>query len=191
MTDFYKSNPQFFVGVDCVIFGLNKGELSILLAKRNFEPEKGKWSLMGGFVQEGESVDDAAKRVLLELTGLNDVYMEQVGAFGAVDRDPGERVISVAYYALINFDEYDRIRVMEHNAQWISIHEMPQLGFELQSLYETILGENIDKRNFRKRIAENCCIEKTDQIDKTSSRRGASLYKFNDRAYRRDPKFKI
>lgn len=78
MTDFYKSNPQFFVGVDCVIFGLNKGELSILLAKRNFEPEKGKWSLMGGFVQEGESVDDAAKRVLLELTGLNDVYMEQV-----------------------------------------------------------------------------------------------------------------
>ena len=151
--------------------------------------------------------------------------MEQVGAFGAVDRDPGERVISVAYYALINFDEYDRIRVMEHNAQWISIHEMPQLGFDhpgriekarelirrklthepigfnllpklftltqLQSLYETILGENIDKRNFRKRIAENCCIEKTDQIDKTSSRRGASLYKFNDRAYRRDPKFKI
>ena len=225
MTVFYKSNPQFFVGVDCVIFGLNKGELSILLAKRNFEPEKGKWSLMGGFVQEGESVDDAAKRVLLELTGLNDVYMEQVGAFGAVDRDPGERVISVAYYALINFDEYDRIRVMEHNAQWISIHEMPQLGFDhpsmiekarelirrklthepigfnllpklftltqLQSLYETILGENIDKRNFRKRIAENCCIEKTDQIDKTSSRRGASLYKFNDRAYRRDPKFKI
>lgn len=225
MTDFYKSNPQFIVGVDCVIFGLNKGELSILLAKRNFEPEKGKWSLMGGFVQEGESVDDAAKRVLLELTGLNDVYMEQVGAFGAVDRDPGERVISVAYYALINFDEYDRIRVMEHNAQWISIHEMPQLGFDhpsmiekarelirrklthepigfnllpklftltqLQSLYETILGENIDKRNFRKRIAENCCIEKTDQIDKTSSRRGASLYKFNDRAYRRDPKFKI
>lgn len=62
---------------------------------------------------------------------------------------------------------------------------------QLQSLYETILGENIDKRNFRKRIAENCCIEKTDQIDKTSSRRGASLYKFNDRAYRRDPKFKI
>lgn len=225
MTDFYISNPQFFVGVDCVIFGLNKGELSILLAKRNFEPEKGKWSLMGGFVQEGESVDDAAKRVLLELTGLNDVYMEQVGAFGAVDRDPGERVISVAYYALINFDEYDRIRVMEHNAQWISIHEMPQLGFDhpsmiekarelirrklthepigfnllpklftltqLQSRYETILGENIVKRNFRKRIAENCCIEKTDQIDKTSSRRGASLYKFNDRAYRRDPKFKI
>lgn len=223
--NFYSENPRFYIAVDCIIFGLVEGRLCLLLTKRDFEPEKGKWSVMGGFVQEGESVDDAAKRVLLELTGLNDVYMEQVGAFGAVDRDPGERVISVAYYALINFDEYDRIRVMEHNAQWISIHEMPQLGFDhpsmiekarelirrklthepigfnllpklftltqLQSLYETILGENIDKRNFRKRIAENCCIEKTDQIDKTSSRRGASLYKFNDRAYRRDPKFKI
>ncbi len=225
MTEFYKNNPRFYVGVDCIIFGLNKGELSILLAKRQFEPEKGKWSLMGGFVKDGESVDDAAKRVLHELTGLENVYMEQVGAFGEVDRDPGERVVSVAYYALINFDEYDRLRVMEHNAQWISIKEMPPLSFDhpqmiekarelmrqkvsrepigfnllprlftltqLQSLYETILGESVDKRNFRKRISEMDCIEKTDQIDKTGSRRGAALYKFNDRAYRRDPKFKI
>ena len=67
----------------------------------------GEWSLMGGFVQNNESVDDAAKRVLHELTGLENVYMEQVGAFGAIDRDPGERVISVAYYALININEYD------------------------------------------------------------------------------------
>ena len=65
MTDFYKSNPQFFVGVDCVIFGLNKGELSILLAKRNFEPEKGKWSLMGGFVQEGGGVVEPAARAAM------------------------------------------------------------------------------------------------------------------------------
>lgn len=225
MTEFYKNNPRFFVGVDCIIFGLNKGELSILLAKRQFEPEKGKWSLMGGFVKDGESVDNAAKRVLEELTGLNNVYMEQVGAFGEVDRDPGERVVSVAYYALINFDEYDRIKVMEHNAQWISIKDMPPLSFDhpqmiakarelmrqkvsrepigfnllpklftltqLQSLYETILGEPVDKRNFRKRIAEMDCIEKTDQIDKTGSRRGAALYKFNDRTYQHDLKFKI
>ena len=151
--------------------------------------------------------------------------MEQVGAFGEVDRDPGERVVSVAYYALINFDEYDRLKVMEHNAQWISINDMPLLGFDhpqmiekarelmrqkvshepigfnllpklftltqLQGLYETILGEPIDKRNFRKRISEMNCIEKTDQIDKTRSRRGAALYKFNDRTYRRDQKFRI
>lgn len=125
MTEFYKNYPRFFIAVDCIIFGLNKGELSILLAKRSFEPEKGKWSLMGGFVKQGESVDDAAKRVLVELTGLEDVYMEQVGAFGEVDRDPGERVVSVAYYALVNFDEYDRLKVMEHNAKWISINDIP------------------------------------------------------------------
>ncbi|MDE6490241.1 MAG: NUDIX hydrolase [Muribaculaceae bacterium] len=225
MSDFYSSNPRFYVSVDCIIFGLNQGRLSILLAKRRFEPEKGKWSLMGGFVRTGESVADAAKRVLLELTGLRDVYMQQVGAFGEVDRDPGERVVSVAYYALINFDDHDRLRVMEHNACWIGLDEMPQLGFDhpamieqafklmqqkvthepvglnllpklftltqLQSLYEVVLGEPIDKRNFRKRVAEMAFIEKTDMIDKTSSRRGASLYRFNDKAYSHASKFKI
>ena len=73
MTTYYNINPQFFVSVDCIIFGLNEGELSLLLLRRNFEPEKGKWSLMGGFVQENESVDAAAKRVLKELTGLENV----------------------------------------------------------------------------------------------------------------------
>ena len=82
----------------------------------------GEWSLMGGFVQNNESVDDAAKRVLHELTGLENVYMEQVGAFGAIDRDPGERVISVAYYALININEYDRKQVQKHNAYWVNIN---------------------------------------------------------------------
>ena len=94
---YYSSNPTFYVGIDCIIFGFNEGEISLLLLKRNFEPAMGEWSLMGGFVQNNESVDDAAKRVLHELTGLENVYMEQVGTFGAIDRDPGERVISVAY----------------------------------------------------------------------------------------------
>ena len=108
MNNYYSSNPTFYVGIDCIIFGFNEGELSLLLLKRNFQPAMGEWSLMGGFVQQGESVDNAAKRVLAELTGLENVYMEQVGAFGEVERDPGERVISVAYYALININEYDR-----------------------------------------------------------------------------------
>ncbi len=225
MTAYYDINPQFYVSVDCIIFGLNEGELSLLLLKRNFEPEKGKWSLMGGFVQQNESVDTAAKRVLKELTGLEDVYMEQVGAFGTVDRDPGERVISVAYYALIDVDEYDRKLVKKHNAQWINIHELPELSFDhpamiekarelmrrkaslepiglnllprlftlsqMQALYETIQGETIDKRNFRKKVAEMDYIEKTEMIDKSSSRRGAYLYKFNNKAYSRDPRFKL
>ena len=181
--------------------------------------------LMGGFIQENESADDAAKRVLSELTGLENVYMDQIGAFGAVDRDPGERVISLAYYALININEYDRELVQQHNAYWVNINELPDLIFDhnemvekaraimkqkasrapigfnllpelftltqLQSLYEAIYGEPMDKRNFRKRIAEMGFIEKTDKIDKTGSRRGASLYKFNDKAYQKDPKFKL
>ena len=225
MTAYYCINPQFYVSVDCIIFGLNEGELSLLLLKRNFEPEKGKWSLMGGFVQNDESVDDAAKRVLTELTGLENVYMEQVGTFGEINRDPGERVISVAYYALINVDEYDRKLVEKHHAKWINIHNLPELSFDhpemiekakgmmrrkashepiglnllprlftlsqMQSLYETIQDETIDKRNFRKKVAEMDYIEKTDMIDKSSSRRGAYLYKFNDKAYNRDPRFKL
>ena len=225
MTAYYNINPQFYVSVDCIIFGLNEGELSLLLLKRNFEPEKGKWSLMGGFVQQNESEATAAKRVLKELTGLENVYMEQVGAFGEVDRDPGERVISVAYYALINVDESDRKLVKKHNAQWINIHDLPELSFDhpamiekarelirrkaslepiglnllprlftlsqMQSLYETIQGETIDKRNFRKKVAEMDYIEKTEMIDKSSSRRGAYLYKFNNKAYSRDPRFKL
>ncbi len=225
MTAYYNINPRFYVSVDCIIFGLNEGELSLLLLRRNFEPEKGKWSLMGGFVQHNESVDAAAKRVLKELTGLENVYMEQVGAFGEIDRDPGERVISVAYYALINVDEYDRKLVEKHNAQWMNIHDLPELSFDhpamiekardlmrrqaslepiglnllprlftlsqMQSLYETIQGEPIDKRNFRKKVAEMDYIEKTEMIDKSSSRRGAYLYKFNNKAYSRDPRFKL
>ena len=225
MTTYYNINPQFYVSVDCIIFGFDKGSLKLLLLKRNFEPAKGSWSLMGGFVQDGESVDDAAKRVLAELTGLENVYMEQVGPFGEVDRDPGERVISVAYYALININEYDRNLVQQHNAHWAEINEIPPLVFDhpqmvkqarimlqkkassepigfnllpslftlfqLQSLYEAIYGEPLDKRNFRKRVADLNYIEKTDKIDKTGSKRGAALYKFNENAYRKAPKFKL
>ena len=225
MTTYYNINPQFYVSVDCIIFGFDKGSLKLLLLKRNFEPAKGSWSLMGGFVQDGESVDDAAKRVLAELTGLENVYMEQVGTFGEVDRDPGERVISVAYYALININEYDRNLVQQHNAHWAEINEIPPLVFDhpqmvkqarimlqkkassepigfnllpslftlfqLQSLYEAIYGEPLDKRNFRKRVADLNYIEKTDKIDKTGSKRGAALNKFNENAYRKAPKFKL
>ena len=225
MTTYYNINPRFYVSVDCIIFGFDKGSLKLLLLKRNFEPAKGSWSLMGGFVQDGESVDDAAKRVLAELTGLENVYMEQVGTFGEVDRDPGERVISVAYYALININEYDRNLVQQHNAHWAEINEIPPLVFDhpqmvkqarimlqkkassepigfnllpslftlfqLQSLYEAIYGEPLDKRNFRKRVADLNYIEKTDNIDKTGSKRGAALYKFNENAYRKAPKFKL
>lgn len=222
---YYSHHPKFFVAVDCIIFGFNAGELSLLLLKRNFEPAMGEWSIMGGFTQENESTDEAAKRVLKELTGLEQVYMEQVGAFGEVNRDPGERVVSIAYYALINIGAYNHELVQKHNAFWVNVNELPPLIFDhgqmvdkarklmqanasikpigfnllpklftlsqLQSLYEAIYGEPMDKRNFRKRVAEMDYVEKTDQIDKQSSKRGAALYQFNSKAYRRDPKFKL
>ena len=221
----YSSNPRFYISVDCIIFGFIEGELHLLLLKRNFEPAMGEWSLMGGFVQTNESVDEAAKRVLSSLTGLTDVYMEQVGTFGDIARDPGERVVSVAYYALLNINESDRELVQQHNAFWVNINELPPLIFDhaqmverarglmrlkastepigfnllpklftlskLQSLYEAIYGEDIDKRNFRKRVAEMDFIEKTDKIDKSGSKRGAFLYRFNNKVYRKDPRFKL
>lgn len=223
---YYHSEIKHYVAVDCVIFGFQQGSLHLLLLKRKMEPALGQWSLMGGFVRENESVDEAAKRVLAELTGLENLYMEQVHTFGAIDRDPGERVISVVYYALINIDEYDRESVHQHNAYWVNIDEVPPLIFDheemvamarekmkqkaarepigfnllpelftltrLQNLYEAIYGEAIDKRNFRKRVAEMDCIEKTDKIDKESSKRGASLYRFNANVYRHtNTKFKL
>ncbi len=226
MAAYYDIHPRFYVSVDCIIFGFSKKKgLSLLLLKRNMDPGRGEWSLMGGFVQRDESVDEAAKRVLKELTGLTDVYMEQVGAFGEIYRDPGERVISVAYYALIDIDAYDKELVKEHNAYWAEINSLPALIFDhsqmvkqarammqkkassepisfnllpkyftltqLQNLYEAIYGGPIDKRNFRKRINDMSFIEKTDMIDKSGSKRGAHLYKFNHSIYNKDSKFKL
>ena len=225
MQQYYSQHPRFYHAVDCIIFGFSGGELNLLLLKRKFAPGMGEWSLMGGFVEEGEHMNDAAKRVLAELTGLTNVFMEQVGSFGQVNRDPGERVISTAYYALININEYDRSLVEEHNAYWVKINELPNLLFDhkqmvdrarvvmkvqaamqpisfnllpelftltqLQTLYEAINGEPIDKRNFRKRVAELGYVEKTKLIDKITSRRGAALYQFNEEEYKKSLKFKL
>ncbi len=225
MTQFYQQYPKVLVAVDCIIFGFDEGQLRILVGKRQMDPGRGEWSLYGGFVNTDESIDEAANRVILELTGLRNLYIRQVGAFGRVDRDPGERVISIAYYALINVKDYDKALREQHNLEWVNIQDMPTLysdhnemvrrarkmmrqkissepiGFnllpnlftltQLQKLYEAVMGEEVDKRNFRKRIKEMDFIEKTELIDKESSKRGASLYRFNKRVYKDDPYFKL
>ncbi|WP_111642548.1 NUDIX hydrolase [Marinimicrobium alkaliphilum] len=94
------------ISIDCLIFGLNHGELKVLLAKHAEGISEGKWGLPGGWVQEDESLDTAAARLLKELTGLDNVFLEQLRAFGRVDRFPGTRVITVAYYALVNQEDY-------------------------------------------------------------------------------------
>ena len=222
---YYHEHSKVWLSVDCIIFGFDEGKLKILIGKRQMDPGRGEWSLYGGFVNGNESVDDAANRVLYDLTGLRNLYMRQVGAFGNVDRDPGERVVSIAYYALINVKDYEDELRREHGVEWMDINEIPQLysdhndmvrkarkmmqqklaqepvGFrllpslftltQLQKLYEAVNGEDLDKRNFRKRIKDMDFIEKTELIDKTGSKRGAYLYRFNKRVYNEDPTFKL
>ena len=127
MTNFYQDHTKVYVSVDCIIFGFEEDKLKILLGKRKMDPGRGQWSLYGGFVNANESVDEAANRVLKTLTGMSKVYMKQVGAFGVVDRDPGERVISIAYCALINVKDYDDALREEHQVEWVNMDEMPQL----------------------------------------------------------------
>lgn len=124
------------VAVDCVIFGFDGKELKLLLIHRGIEPEKGKWSLMGGFVRRNESLDDAATRVLHKLTGLSDVYMEQLHVFGKPNRDPVERTISVAYYALIDSLKYEKQLSTDYHAEWVSLNKLPKLIFDHRQIVD-------------------------------------------------------
>ena len=225
MTGYYGEHSKVFVSVDCIVFGFDNDKLKLLIGRRQMDPGRNEWSLYGGFVGEDESLEEAANRVLYSLTGLKNIYMKQVGAFGAIDRDPGERVITVAYCALINVNDYDDNLRKEHGVEWVSIDELPRLYSDhnemvhkavtllrrristeplsfnslpelftltqLQHVYEAILGEEIDKRNFRKRIKAIDFIEKTEHIDKLTSKRGAVLYRFNKKAFAHEPTFRL
>lgn len=142
----YSSYPQFFVSVDCIIFGFNKGSLQVLIHQRPYSPGLGEMSLIGGFVEKEESIDTSAKRILKEFTGLDSVYMKQLATFGEVERDPGERVISILYYVLINVDKYDSHLSDIHNAKWVDVNTIPKLCFDHNKMVEmarTSLGETI------------------------------------------------
>jgi ADP-ribose pyrophosphatase YjhB (NUDIX family) len=217
MALFYSQHYQHYLAVDCIIFGFDESELKILLVNRGFEPAKGKWSLMGGFLENYENLDDAAKRILYQLTGLKDVFLEQLFTFGDANRDPGERVVSVAYYSLIRIDNYDQDLVDSFNAHWFEITKLPSMifdhaemiklalqklrskaryrpiGFELlpekftlpqlQYLYEAIFQQTLDKRNFRKKILAMDLLQKFEEKDKSSSKKGAFLYSFDKEKY--------
>lgn len=225
MTQYYREHSKVWVSVDCIVFGFENNQLKLLIGRRQMDPGRGEWSLYGGFVRDDEGLDEAANRVLYSLTGLKEIYMKQVGAFGAVDRDPGERVISVAYCALINVNDYDDKLRQQYELEWVDLGQLPKLYSDhnqmvskaisllrrrikteplsfnllpdlftltqLQHVYEAILGCAIDKRNFRKRIKQIDFIEKTELIDKKTSKRGAALYRFNKKMYADDPTFKL
>ncbi|NOY96128.1 MAG: NUDIX hydrolase [Chlorobi bacterium] len=135
----YKKHPKHYVAVDCVIFGYKDEEIRLLLYPRGFEPSKGGWSLLGGFIQERESSDQAAWRILKQTTGLKDIFMEQVQVFSEPGRDPEARVISIAYYALIRIDRHDKNLVRENGAHWWPITKLPSLVFDHKEMVDKAL----------------------------------------------------
>lgn len=137
----YEHPTRLLVATDCIIFGFDGDALRLLLIKRNFEPERGKWSLMGGFVHENEDLEDGAERILYELTGLQNIYVEQLKSFGAVNRDPVERTISVAFSALINIHDHDEESVKAHNAVWINLKDKPKLIFDHEKMVDLALEQ--------------------------------------------------
>lgn len=118
------------MAIDCIIFGFDGEEIKLLVIKRNFEPEKGKWSLMGGFLDQHEDLEAGASRILYNLTGLNNIYVEQIMTAGKVDRDPVERTLSVVFFALININNHDQEAVKAHNAHWWPLGKHPALIFD-------------------------------------------------------------
>lgn len=207
MLNSYSTADKVLLAVDCIIFGFDREGLKILLIKRGLEPEKGKWSLMGGLLKQNEVLDAAAIRVLETYTGLSDIYMEQLYAYSDVDRDPLERTISVSYFALINIENHNAELIKNYHAQWFSITDAPKLifdhdemveqaikrlryktsiqpiGFELLpekftmrqllELYEAILSKELDKRNFISKINSMGILNKLEEKDMQSSRKGS------------------
>ena len=126
----YKKQARHLLSVECVIFGYEDEQLKVLLCPRGFSPSYGQWALLGGFARANETLDDAARRILLNSMGLSNIFQEQVYTFSHLNRDPVERVIGVAYYALIKINQHDKELVREHCAHWWPINKLPQLAFD-------------------------------------------------------------
>ncbi|MEO1099178.1 MAG: NUDIX domain-containing protein [Bacteroidota bacterium] len=215
----YLGAEPILVAVDCIVFGFDGSKLKLLIFKREVDPLAGRWSLIGSFVKKNEGITEAASRVLSELSGIEDIYMEQLHCYGNPQRDSGARVISVAYWSLIKVDpNRTNFHIKNHISTWIDIDAMPGLvldhskmvimainrlkeramhkpiGFELipeiftlpqlLNVYEAIFQRDIDDRNFRKKIMKSGLLIKTDYKDKSTSKKGSFLYKFNDKRYK-------
>lgn len=210
--------PRAALTVDCVVFGFDGGALKVLLIRRGIAPFKNQWALPGGFVQPDETLDAAALRELREETGLHEVYLEQLYTFGDLNRDPRERVISVAYFALVRRADHLPVAATDASeAAWFEVIDLPTLafdhseilkialerlrgkicwqpvGFELlpkkftlsqfQALYEAILGRELDKRNFRKKLLALDLLVALEEFSTAASRRPAQLFRFDKSKY--------
>ena len=133
--------PRPALTVDCVVFGFDEGELKLLLIQRGLEPFKGRWALPGGFVRVDETLDSAARRELHEEAGLTNIFLEQLYTFGELDRDPRERVVSVAYYALVKLSEHEAKAATDAaNARWFAVSKVPKLAFDHAGILSTALA---------------------------------------------------
>jgi 8-oxo-dGTP diphosphatase len=156
--------PQFnsTFSIDCVIFGFDGGELKILLIERNEEPFKDWWALPGNLVRANESLDQSASRILNELTGLGDIYMEQYYTFGDPKRHPQGRVVSIAYYALLRLGGDKALKPIStyaKQAHWVNVKDVPKLAFDHQQIFDKGL-EKIKRRIKHQPIAFELLPEK-------------------------------
>lgn len=135
----YINEARIVQAIDCLVFGFDGETLKILLIKRGFQPEQGKWSLMGGFAKLTESLEQASNRVLKQLTGLDGMYLEQLHTFSDPNRDPLERTISTAYFALIDINKYQQQLNADYHAEWFPLKRMPKLIFDQQEMVEMAL----------------------------------------------------
>lgn len=210
--------PRPALTVDCVVFATYDEGLRVLLIRRGEPPFAGDWALPGGFVRLDETTEKAARRELEEETGLKSAYLEQLYTFSRVDRDPRERVVSVAYYALVKPSALSAGSDAS-SAEWVDVARLPPLAFDhdeilatalarlrakiryqpigfellpqkftlgqLQRLYETILGRELDKRNFRRSFLRMGVLQELDEMEAGVAHRPSKLYRFDRAAYRR------
>jgi 8-oxo-dGTP diphosphatase len=207
-----RTHINFFkigVTVDCVIFGYAEKDLKVLTIKSDLKEFEGLYSLLGDFVETEEDIEAAPYRILKKRTGMDDVHMEQVQAFGQINRHPSGRVITVAYYALVD-SKHHKLQLSDNDLHWHSVCQLKKMAFDhkqildeclhklkdviierpvvfnllptkfslrqLQDVYEAILGENLDRRNFRKKIASKDWLKDTGEMEKNSTYRPGRLY---------------
>jgi 8-oxo-dGTP diphosphatase len=215
---FSYKHPHPAVTVDGVVFGFDESDLKLLLIQRKITPFKGEWALPGGFVRIDEDLETALRRELSDETGINRLFLEQLFTFGDPKRDPRERVISVAYYALVKLTDYVvRAASDATEVAWFAVADLPRLAFdhdkivevalrrlkakvryepigfellpekftlgELQRLYEVVLEQTLDKRNFRKKILSTELLSPLDEYQRDVAHRAAQYYRFNHQRY--------
>jgi 8-oxo-dGTP diphosphatase len=210
--------PRAALTVDCVVFGFDGLGLEVLLIRRGLPPFRGRWALPGGFVRLDETLEEAARRELEEETGLRGVFLEQLQTFGGVKRDPRERVVSVAYFALVK-PAAVTAATDAAEAKWFPVCDLPSLAFDhadilaaaltrlrgkltyqpigfellppkftltqLQRLYEAVLGQSLDKRNFRKKALSYDLLIPLQEKHQEGPHRPAQLYRFDPARYQR------